>query len=37
MRLQERRLLILRGGSSAISGPASHYKDGMASKKHRTT
>jgi hypothetical protein len=36
-RLQERRLLTPGGGSSAISGPASHSKDGTASKKHRTT
>ena len=36
-RLQERRLLTPGGGSSAISGPASQIKDGMASKKHCTT
>ena len=36
-RLQERRLLTPRGGSSAISGPASQPKDRTAPKKHRTT
>jgi hypothetical protein len=35
--LQERRFLTPRGGASAINGPASHSKDGTASKKHRTT
>ena len=36
-RLQERHFLTPGGGSSAISGPASHPKDGTALKKHRTT
>jgi hypothetical protein len=36
-RLQERKLLTPERGVSAISGPASHSKDGTASKKHRTT
>jgi hypothetical protein len=36
-RLQERRFLTPGGGVSAISGPASHSKDGTASEKHRTT
>ena len=36
-RLQEHRLLTPKGSSSAISGPASHPKDGTTSKKHRTT
>jgi hypothetical protein len=36
-RLQEIRLLTPGGGASTINGPASHSKDGTASKKHRTT
>jgi hypothetical protein len=35
--LQEKRLLTPGGGASAISGPASHSKDGTTLKKHRTT
>jgi hypothetical protein len=35
--LQERQLLTLEGGASAISRPASQPKDGTASKKHHTT
>jgi hypothetical protein len=37
IRLQERRILTPGGGASAISGPASHSKEGTTSKKHRTT
>jgi hypothetical protein len=36
-RLQEISFLTLGRGVSAISGPASHSKEGTASKKHRTT
>jgi hypothetical protein len=36
-RLQEKKLLTPGGGASAISGPASHSREGTASKKHRTT
>ena len=36
-RLQERRLLTLRGDSSAISGLVSQAKYRTTSKKHRTT
>jgi len=36
-RLQEKKLLTPGGGASAISGPASHSREGMSSKKHRTT
>ena len=36
-RFQKRRFFTPGGGASAISGPASQLKDGMASKKHRTT
>ena len=36
-RLQDRKMASPRGGSSAVSGPVSHSKEGAAEKKHRCT
>lgn len=34
--LQDHKIAFPKGGSSAVNGPASHSKDGAASKKHCT-